>query len=183
MADPVTILLAALSRERLGAPIGAWVDSPDVHGWLLRNGRYFAWLTDELPAGVRMGKSGNCFEEAQRNALKCSRLIYCEGYAAANGEERPVPHGWCIDTKRGLGVVDTVWRGRQSPDRIYYGVPLKKEMIRRFQEKPGKELSLLLWAAAGWPIQSGMIPEGEWRAPLGGEFLAVNLNSQTQCLS
>jgi len=168
-ADTVSVLLSALSAARLGAQIGPWMDSPDLAGWLLQHGQHFAWLTDQLPAGVRTGRIGHCFGEAQANALKCARLIYCEGYAAANGDERPVPHGWCLDRKQGLGVVDTTWRNRQSPNRIYFGVPFQTELVRRFQEKPGEDLSLLLWREAGWPIQTGQIPENQWRAVLASQ--------------
>jgi len=162
-ADPVRILLAALSHERIKAPIGPWLDSPDLAGWLLRNGKHYDWLTDKLPDGVRTGKTGHCYGEAQENALKCPRLIYCEGYAAADGEQYPVPHAWCLDRNRMFGVVDTVWRNRQSPNRIYFGVPFQKSLVRKFRDKPGRDMSLLLWSEEEWPIQSGKISELEWR--------------------
>jgi hypothetical protein len=165
-ADPVRVLLGALSQARLGARIGAWMDSPDLAGWLLLNGKHYDWLTDQLPNGVRTGKNSRCYEESQDNSLKCPQLIYCEGYAAANGFEAPVPHAWCLDRKNNLGVVDTVWKGRQSKDRIYFGVPFQKSFVRRFRDKPGRDMSILLWSEAEWPIQTGKVNKLEWMEAL-----------------
>lgn len=155
------VLLAALSHARLSSPTGLWMDSPDLAGWLLQHGKDWTWTHDWLPPKAKPGKDGYCYGNARALALdRRMGLHYVEGYAMHNAHTAPVNHAWCVNAHG--QVIDPTWFKRLVGARRYFGVRFRPAYVERFMRESGSELSILLWSAAGWPVQNGL--HQEWEA-------------------
>ena len=77
------------------------------------------WTAQKLPAGVKRGRMGACYDNATQLVLMQSDLRYCEG-VAYTGRDTPFAylHAWAVD-KDGK-VVDPTW---DQPEKArYFGV-------------------------------------------------------------
>jgi hypothetical protein len=82
------------------------------------------------PHNFKMGKPGNCFENAAIAACINNRheLEYCEGYGFRHSLGIPIHHAWLM-TPDGR-VIDVTWK--DSTDCEYLGIRFKDADLRRW---------------------------------------------------
>lgn len=106
----------------------------DFWNWFTNNaGQYSAVATSSLIKGAKY-KAGNCFDNAQYNALKFG-LDYCEGFYYLESEDSFVSHGFNILNGEVIDftVIKNIKNGmyhEQKPPVLYYGVIIPVEFIK-----------------------------------------------------
>ena len=92
-----------------------------LYVYVLHRGRLFD--AGELPATVRRGTSGQCFQNAAELVMKePEKYAYVEGYAMGI---MPVHHAWCV-TRDG-SVIDPTWT--DSKESAYFGIPMNMRFV------------------------------------------------------
>lgn len=76
-----------------------------------------------LPQNVEPGLPKGCYYNCLQLLDKHPELIYCEGYALAEGLVLPVPHAWLINLSG--EVIDPTW----NTDSAYIGIPFDTDWL------------------------------------------------------
>jgi hypothetical protein len=114
-------------------PAGWHYDSEE--DFVLQHGQESLWAP--LPAGVRYGRTKECFKNAMRLADRRPDLMYVEGWASRPALGIPMHHGWCVDAQG--QVVDPTWRV-ETPDEPpieYLGVAFTMDQVHAAQVRSG----------------------------------------------
>ena len=81
-----------------------------------------------LPKNIELGLPKGCYYNCLQVLDEHPELIYCEGYALADGLVLPVPHAWLINSVE--EVIDPTW----NTDGAYIGVPFNTDWLISFFE-------------------------------------------------
>ena len=104
----------------MGAP--HYVNPVELKNYLASYGQ--EWKPAPLPKDVKLGKMGNCYENATQLVINNPNLRYAEGVAySANTGKIPFLHGWAV-TPEGT-VIDPTWP--ESEHGRYFGVVYNRE--------------------------------------------------------
>ena len=86
-----------------------------------------------LPENIETGLPKNCYYNCLQILDEHPELIYCEGYALADGLVLPVPHAWLINSKG--EVIDPTWNDRST----YIGVSFDTDWLVSFLKSRDRE--------------------------------------------
>ena len=86
-----------------------------------------------LPENIEFGLPKGCYYNCLQILNERPELIYCEGYALADGLVLPVPHAWLIND-RGV-VIDPTW----DTDSAYIGVAFDTNWLKSLQDSRTRE--------------------------------------------
>lgn len=88
--------------------------------WVAEHGQPYKHGGTPLPVGLRLGRAGICFENAQRAVLSHG-LRYVEGFAGPLSDGSPwTLHGWNLDAAGDL--IDPTWDDDPGPHGHYFGI-------------------------------------------------------------
>ena len=76
-----------------------------------------------LPEGIEPGLPKGCYYNCLQLLAEHPELIYCEGYALADGLVLPVPHAWLINSVE--EVIDPTW----DTNGAYIGIPFNTDWV------------------------------------------------------
>lgn len=128
MTDRAAGLRQHLTTERdfMGQhyPLARHAAYGSLSDFVLQHGQDFEYQPKPRGKGYRMGRVGNCFQNAYRLAAWHDDLTYVEGYA---WHLIPVHHAWVVD---GDGrVIETTWRLKPGEQPEYLGVPMPMRLV------------------------------------------------------
>lgn len=141
-------------RESIKAFRRSGGQAPLMYEFVLKHGRTWKPVPKlQREFRVYRGPIKECFRNAALAALADRCLTYVEGYAASI---IPIAHAWCV-TARGE-VVELTWS--KAADS-YYGVPFRKEFLKRELIRNGSYGLIDQWTN-NWPLLRGKYPREEW---------------------